>query len=71
MSQVTSCFLAATNVHQHESICIEKASEYMVGQSKEQKGRHRHHHRYIPNNSKRWMIVNSIQEVFEKSHVTS
>jgi hypothetical protein len=35
--------LAAMNVHQHECICIEKASEYTVGQSKEQKARHCHH----------------------------
>jgi hypothetical protein len=42
---------AAMNVHQHESIRIEKASsEYMVGQSKEQKGRHRHHTYLITRN---------------------
>jgi hypothetical protein len=42
--------LAAMNVHQHECICIEKASEYMVGQSKEQKGRQRHHTYLITRN---------------------
>jgi uncharacterized membrane protein len=42
--------LAAINVHQHDSICIEKASEYMAGQSKEQKGRHRHHTYLITRN---------------------
>jgi hypothetical protein len=34
-------------VHQHDSICIEKAGENMVGTSKDQKGRRRHQ-MYVP-----------------------
>jgi hypothetical protein len=33
--------LAAIQVHHHDSTCIEKVGEYMVGQSNQQKGRHR------------------------------
>jgi hypothetical protein len=46
----SSDYLAPVKVHQHESIGIEKDSEYMVGQSKEQKGRHRHHTYLITRN---------------------
>jgi hypothetical protein len=33
--------LVAIKVNQHDSICIEKVCEYMVGKSNQQKGPHR------------------------------
>jgi hypothetical protein len=49
-------WLAAIKVHQHDSICIEKVCEHMVGKSDQQKSWHRQH-TYITNG---WLIVVSV-----------